>query len=79
MDNTNTVPSTEISLNYNAAAGRPLKRIEALNQRKKWLGDNNWNDITPGRELPSKSSTWLLILKHMIGHLRILFFQQGRV
>ena len=53
MDNTNTVPSTEISLNYNAVAGRPLKRIEALNQRKKWLGDNNWNDITPGRELPS--------------------------
>ena len=49
----NTVPSTNISLNYNAVAGRPLKRIEALNQRKKWLGDNNWNDITPGRELPS--------------------------
>ena len=53
MDNTNTVPSTEISLNYNAVAGRSLKRIEALNQRKKWLEDNNWNDITPGRELPS--------------------------
>jgi len=53
MDNTNTVPSTEISLDYNAVAGRPLKRIEALNQRKKWLEDNNWNDITPGRELPS--------------------------
>ena len=53
MDNTNTVPSTEISLNYNAVAGRPLKRIEALNQRKKWLEDNNWDDITPGRELPS--------------------------
>ena len=52
MDNTNTVPSTNISLNYNAAVGR-LMPIEALNQRKKWMEDNNWNDITPGRELPS--------------------------